>query len=194
MTVTVQPPVVSNLTATVGTQSTLDLSWTASDATSYDVYAVLNADTTDQQLIDSGLTTTSDTIAIPPSTRRTIRVVATGQGGTQSADARPTNVVYSTDDSDPFSLGGRTPDAAIPGTLRDVLAHAASGSIVGFSSDITSLDVAGVDTTPVNGSELDAQLIFRTDVTLSGPAGGVTLNGVSPRRPAPATPPPGSRA
>ncbi len=183
-TVTLKAPVVSNLTATVGMGSTLDLSWSATNATSYSVYSVLNTDTTDQQLIDSNLTGTTDTIDIPASTRQIIRVIATGPGGTGSADVTPTNVVVSTQDYDPFALGGRTPDTPIPGTLRYVIDHATAGSIIGFASDITSIDIGGVDTVPTTGGNLDAHLIFRRDETVSGPAGGVTLNGVSAAPPA----------
>ncbi|MEJ2358665.1 MAG: Ig-like domain-containing protein, partial [Deinococcales bacterium] len=37
------PPVIANLTATIAMESTVDLAWTASDATDFDVYAVLNS-------------------------------------------------------------------------------------------------------------------------------------------------------
>ncbi|MEJ2290033.1 MAG: Ig-like domain-containing protein, partial [Deinococcales bacterium] len=45
------PPVIANLTATIAMESTVDLAWTASDATDFDVYAVLNSDSNDQQFV-----------------------------------------------------------------------------------------------------------------------------------------------
>ena len=171
-------PTITNLQATIAMGSTVDLSWQQTGATTFDIYAVLNTDSTDQQLIQSGVTGTTATIAIPASTRQTVRVVATGPGGSATADVTLTNVVTSNADYDPYMLQGHTPDSPVPGTLRYEIANAASGSIVGFASNVTAIDISGVDILSSSGA--DSHLIFRGDVTVSAPAAGVTLNGVSP--------------
>ena len=178
--VTVVPaPTITNLQAPIAMGSTVDLSWSATNATTFDIYAVLNTDSTDQQLIESGVTGTTATIAIPASTRQTIRVVANGAGGTAHASVALTNVVTSSADYDPYMLQGFTPETPVPGTLRYEIANAASGSIIGFASDITSINISGVDIYNPPGGP-DSHLVIRNDVTVSGPTAGVTLTGVSP--------------
>ncbi len=178
--VTVVPaPTITNLQAPIGMGSTVDLSWSATNATTFDIYAVLNTDSTDQQLIESGVTGTTATIDIPASTRQTIRVVANGAGGTAHASVALTNVVTSSADYDPYMLQGFTPETPVPGTLRYEIANAASGSIIGFASDITSINISGVDIYNPPGGP-DSHLVIRDDVTVSGPTAGVTLTGVSP--------------
>ena len=179
-TVDDKAPVITGLTATNALGSTVDLSWSAANATTFDVYDVLNSDTTSTQLIQAGVTGTTLNVAIPDSNHQTVRVVATGPGGTASADVALTNVVVSTQDYDPYNLQGYTPETPIPGTLRDVLANAPAGAIIGFASDITAIDLPGVDIINLPGrGNIDAHLIFNRNVTISGPAAGVTLTGTS---------------
>lgn len=180
VTVTFTAPVITNLTATNAMHSTVDLSWTATNATSYEVFSVLSTDPTNQQSIDSGLTSTSDTVAIPASTRQTLRVVATGPGGTDSADVTLQNVVTSSQDYDPYHLQGFTPETAIPGTLRYVLDNAPAGAVIGFASDVTAITMPGVDTVFESGvGTIDSHLIIHRDVTVSAPLSGVTITGTS---------------
>lgn len=189
VTVTLAAPTITGLTATNALGSTVDLSWSATDATDFDVYAVLDTDATDQVLVQAGVTGTSINVPMPVSNRQTLRVVANGAGGTASADVALENVVVSSADYDPYDLqpGIFTPETPIPGTLRYLINNAAPGSIIGFASDITAIDVAGVEAVDVGGTNIDAHLILRNDVTVSGPASGVVLNGVS-NAPGTATP------
>lgn len=180
VTVTYKAPTITGLTATNALGSTVDLSWSATDATSFNVYSVLNTDTTSTQLIQANVTGTTLNVAIPDSTHQSLRVVATGAGGTASADVPLTNVVVSSLDYDPYDLQSFTPETPIPGTLRYVLAHAQPGAIIGFASDITAINLPGVDIATIPGrGTMDAHLIFTRDVTISGPAAGVTLTGTS---------------
>lgn len=170
------PPVavMQDLSATVIPGSQLQIAWHASDATSFDVYAVAPDDTT---ILLGGNATSPLTVPIPASTNQTIRVVAHGPGGDDSDQVVPANVVVSTADYDKYYLLGYTPETPIPGTLRYVLDNAAPGSVVGFASDITEIALEGVDLQSTAGGTVDAHLILRQDVTVSGPPSRVTLRG-----------------
>lgn len=176
-TVTVAaPPVaaIQGLSAVVVPGSQLQIEWLATDALSADVYAVASDDTT--VLLDDDATSPL-IVPIPASTRQTIRVVAHGPGGDDSTEVVPDNVVVSTADYDVYDLLGYTPETPIPGTLRFVLANAAPGSVVGFASDITEIALEGVDLESTPSGIVDAHLILRQDVTVSGPPARVTLRG-----------------
>ncbi len=170
------PPaaVMQDLSATVISGSRLQVVWHATDAISFDVYAV-SADDTPSLL--SGNATSPLTVPIPASTNQIIRVVARGPGGDDSDQVIPANVVVSAADYDQYYLLGYSPETPIPGTLRQVLADAVPGSVVGFASDITEIALEGVDLQSTAGGTVDAHLILRKDVTVSGPTSRVTLRG-----------------
>src|SRR5690606_3906283 len=117
------PPaaVMQDLSATVISGSRLQIVWHATDAISFDVYAV-SADDTPSLL--SGNATSPLTVPIPASTNQIIRVVARGPGGDDSDQVIPANVVVSAADYDQYYLLGYSPETPIPGTLRQVLADA----------------------------------------------------------------------
>ena len=172
---------LSELAAELVLGSRIALTWTAVNALGFDVYAVDNDDDTDVLLLEtlpSGAT--GATVDIPVSTRQTLRVVALGAIEDDTGDLPvPANVVVSAEDYDPYASLGFTPEEPIPGTLRYVVANAASGSIVGFAADVTLIELYGVDLVEIGGVSQDAHLIFRDDVTVSGPETRVTLLAVS---------------
>mgnify|MGYP001114919891 CR=1 FL=1 len=170
------PPaaVMQDLSATVISGSRLQIVWHATDATSFDVYAVSSDDTPS---LLSGNATSPLTVPIPASTNQIIRVVAHGPGGDDSDQVVPANVVVSAADYDQYYLLDYSPETPIPGTLRQVLADAVPGSVVGFASDITEIALEGVDLQSTAGGTVDAHLILRKDVTVSGPTSRVTLRG-----------------
>lgn len=86
-------------------------------------------------------------------------------------------VVTSSEDYDPYDLQGFTPDEPIEGTLRYVLANAPSGSVITFADGIDEIVLRGVDV--FEPGNVDAHLVFREDVTLQGPAAGLTLRAES---------------
>ena len=171
---------LSELAAELVLGSRIALTWTAVNALGFDVYAVDNDDDTDVLLLEtlpSGAT--GATVDIPVSTRQTLRVVALGAIEDDTGDLPvPANVVVSAEDYDPYASLGFTPEEPIPGTLRYVVANAASGSIVGFAADVTLIELYGVDLVEIGGVSQDAHLIFRDDVTVSGPDAQVTLLGI----------------
>ena len=173
--------VLSDVSAELVLGSRIALTWTAENAIGFDVYAVENEDDADVLLLEtlpSGAT--GATVGIPASTRQTLRVVALGAVEDDATDLPvPANVVVSAEDYDPYDSLGFSPEDPIPGTLRYVVANAPSGSIVGFAADVTLIELYGVDLVEIGGVSQDAHLIFRDDVTVSGPEAKVTLLGVS---------------
>lgn len=174
------PPTVSGLTAEIVPGSRVDLTWTATNASSIDIYAVPDpSDTSQDELITSASgTDTGATVDIPASDRLTIKVVASGSGST-SAEASVTlaNVVYSSGDYDPYDLQGMTADDPVPGTLRQVIIEAQAGDVIGFASDIDTVELYGVDVVFLPGypSSIDSHVTILKDLTISGPESGVTF-------------------
>lgn len=166
---------LSGLTAQVVLGSRVRLDWDATGATGFDVYAVDASLDALQVAGPLGSAVRTVTIDLPVSTRMTLRVVAHGVGDDVQRSVVPINVVTSATDFDPYTGGGRIPDAPIPGTLRQVLAQAASGAVVGFAADITEIDLHGVQFV----APIDAHLYLARDVTISGPTGRVILRGIA---------------
>jgi predicted outer membrane repeat protein len=182
VTVTVVPPgaaTLSELAATIVTGSRTQLTWTSVNATSFDVYAVHASEA--DVLIEGGIagSATSATVAIPASDRQTLRVIARSAGGDATATVDLTGVVVSALDYDLYVGPGFAAEPEVPGTLRSVVASAAEGAIIGFAADIAEIELYGVDLTPNGEGIVDAHLILRQDVTISGPAAGVTIRGVA---------------
>ena len=177
----VTAPDITSFTAAVVLGSQVQLSWSATGAASYDVLAVLDGDSSDTVVLAAGLSGTGTTVAIPASDRQLLRLVAMGPvDPADTAELVLQNVVTSSGDYDPYDLQGITPEPEVTGTLRSVLANAPSGSIVGFASDISTVTLYGVDVEDIGASAVvDAHLILRADVALSGPASRVTIQGVS---------------
>lgn len=185
VTVTATPPAghptISNFSATVERGSRINFTWTGQDATSWELYAVGPGNVA--LSMDSGLGSNGDvTLPIPSSATPSYRLVLRNLAGeTEYLLGRPSNVVISADDYDTYDAGVYTPEPAIPGTLRAVLAAAEPGSVIGFASDITHILLPGVGFhRPAGGPNSDAHLIIAKDVTISGPAGTrITLEGSS---------------
>lgn len=78
------------------------------------------------------------------------------------------------EDYDPYDLLDWEAEAPIPGTLREILAKAESGSVIAFDPSVEEVVLSGVDVHVAAGN-LDAHLVFRNDVTLIAPADGVTI-------------------
>jgi len=171
-------PEITAFSSAIVRGSQVELSWSADRGDSFDVLALLEGGGT--ETVESGLTGSTITLAIPASDRQTLRLVATNAAGEASEDLTLSNVVTSSADYDPYRLRGYSAETQIPGTLRAVIANAISGSVVGFASDIDTLIVDGVDIEEVPDlTAADAHLIFRDDVTVSGPSSGVTIEGAS---------------
>ena len=173
---------LSNLTAAVVAGSQVELDWEVLNASAVDVLTVANGDPDDEQLVVSlAGTATTHTLAIPSSARQVLRVCARAADPAEDVcdDVTPTNVVLNVDDYDPYDINGFTPEAEVPGTLRSVILNAAPGSVVGFAADVTAIDVYGVALFPPGTGNVDAHLIVDKDLTISGPASGITLTGVS---------------
>lgn len=176
----VDAPTLSSFAAEVVPGSQVRLTWTGDGATNWELFAVGSGAT--QVSLASGAGNGGDTtVDIPSSATPGYRVVLTNAAGTQSAQlGRPNNVVVSDQDYDPYDAGVFEPEPAIPGTLRQVLDNAAPGTVIGFASDITTIELTGVGFhRPLGGPNADAHLIVAQDVTISGPAGGVVLQGGS---------------
>jgi hypothetical protein len=173
---------LTGLTATVVPGSQVRLDWNVLNATSVDVLTVANGDPDDELLVTSlAGTATTHTFALPASTRQVLRACARAAlpADDVCADVTPTNVVLNVDDYDPYDIGGFVPEAEVPGTLRSVLLNAAPGSVVGFAADVTAIDLYGVALYPPGSGNVDAHLIVDKDLTISGPASGITLTGTS---------------
>lgn len=146
------------------------MTWDVNAATAIDVYAV-DTDLDDVILLEEGLAgdTEAVTFAIPDSAHQTIRVVASDGGDERIESWILRNVVTNPGDYDPYdAVGWVAGDEAtpVPGTLRYVLDRAPAGSVVGFASDVTAVNLFGVRFDAPN----DAHLIVNQDVTISGPA------------------------
>ncbi|MCW5818327.1 MAG: hypothetical protein KIT12_00340 [Trueperaceae bacterium] len=175
---------VSGVTAEVTTNSQVVVSWTVANADQVDVVAVNATNPVDVAAIPGGAglagTTTTVTLPIPDSTHQVIRVVATNSVSSDSSDsAALANVVLNTDDYDPYDPeGDGGAEAPVPGTFRQVLANATSGSVIGFASDVLeagTIQLRGVEV----GAWGDAHFLINKDVTISAPIGGIVLEGVS---------------
>ncbi len=182
ITVTTEPvgeaPTIDSFAVEVVEGSQFTATWTATGATSYQIYSVNTTDATDAVLLeDVAATETSVTLPIPVSTHQVIRLVAINAGGEDSEDAAPLeNVVLNTDDYDPYDGGTFTGEPIIDGTLRQIVADAPAGAIIGFAADVVDAEVI-----VLSGVEMDAwgdaHLYLGRDVTISGPAEGLTLQG-----------------
>jgi len=176
---------LTDLRATVVRGGQVSLSWTASGATRFEVFA---AAVTAPGPGDEALTTLDGDVRqalvpIPVSARQVVRVC--GRGAVASADVcvatRLTNVVVRADDYDPYSLGGWPPESPVPGTLRAVIAGADRGSTIGFAADISTVDIYGVAMfyrNPVDPAAIqpgegwqDGHLIIDRDLVISGRPG-----------------------
>lgn len=180
------PAEISNLTSTIVEGSQVLLEWEAANATSFDVYAVLNTDEEDAELIEGGLGSAvrDVTVRIPESARQTIRVVANWAGDPASADVgMPANqVVVNAEDYDPYNGLGQAPEPAIAGSLRAAVVNAPNGSVIGFASDITEIELYGVQLMSNGEGIVDAHLAFGSgrDLIVSGPEDErVVIRGVS---------------
>jgi hypothetical protein len=188
VTVTVTGGATGTLTLTganVVRGSQVALAWTTTGSpTGITVLAVDNLVDADTVVVTSVAgSATSATVPIPVAARQRLRVCATFAAGPAACDqeAISGSVVTLATDYDPYALGGVEPDDAVPGTLRYVIGQAAPGSVIGFAADVAEVDVFGVDTgayEPLAGIQ-DAHLILSKDVTISGPAAKVTLQGRS---------------
>lgn len=185
LTVNALPATISGLTAIIVPGSQVQLDWTASNAASIEVFAVPDdASDPDVSLASLGGTETSATVNIPASDYLNIRVDAINADNVAvSATVALTNVVYSGNDYDLYDAQGFIPDAPVPGTLRWVINEAPNGSVIGFAADIVTVGTYGVDLlSAVSYPELtgypsiiDTHFSFMKDITVSGPATGVTI-------------------
>lgn len=200
VTVTVAPlagdtPSLTNLTATTIRGSQVELAWSVASAGCIEVFAAASsaadAPATLLTPIALGGSETSYTTRIPSSDRQTIRVCAVS-GDVRACDTTGlTNVVTSSADYDPYFLEPDInssgpdrdvpwPEEPIPGTLRDVIANADDGAVIGFAADIDVIQIRGVDLLFEEGvGYYDAHLILTSNVTISGPPSGITLEGVT---------------
>lgn len=185
VTVTVNAPgedaSIGNLTATIQRESMVELTWDSTNATGFEIYSVANDDSNDVALIENA-TASPHSVPIPASNRQTIRVVAVGTGANAEAEVTLTNVVTNSDDYDVYDSLGFTPELVVAGSLRQVVDDATSGSIIGFASDVTTVNMYGVELSRlVTGADLvDAHLILPQDVIISAPASGVTIRALTP--------------
>ena len=176
----VPPPAISGLDHEIISGSQVLLTWTVANASAVQVYAVTGGG--DAQAIGVPLAGDAEetTFGIPVVARQTVRVCAESALYPDACtDTLLTNVVTTGADWDPYDLLGFVPDAPIPGSLRSLLLNAPAGSIIGFAADVDEVVVAGVDLINLSGGLVDAHLILRGDVTISGPASGVTLRGAT---------------
>lgn len=160
--------------ATVISGSRVHLVWDASNAASFDVYAVPDdvAEAPDLLAGPLGGSAREQIVAIPASDRQTLRVVAHGAADDAQDEIVPVGVVLTSRDSDPYAAGGRTPDPAPVGSLRYVLATVPDGATIGFAADVPGVDLYGVELTSdlgPGGVFHDAHLVLARDVTISGP-------------------------
>jgi len=166
VTVTVNPsgnPTEVTLAAQVVSGSQLLVNWTGT-VSSYDLVAVDSSDA--ETDIATGLTGFSTTIAIPASNQVALRIYTSDHTESATFDITDLPIVTDDGDYDPYDSLGFTPQPAVDGTLRQVLHAAAPGTIIGFASDVTVIDIYGVE---VFGG-YDAHLILHKNVTLSGPS------------------------
>jgi len=177
VTVTIRDhPAITAFTAAVVRGSQIEFNWTVSDADTLQLYAVAPDD--DSVALGSQLpgSATSATVAIPDSGHQRLRLVATNSVGEAVMTLAPlANVVVDgAQDYDPYGNPAVDP---VPGTLRQVIADAAPGSVIGFASDVDSVTVTGVEL--VSGVA-DAHLFLDKALTISGPATTrVTIEGAS---------------
>ncbi len=169
---------ITGFDATMAMRSQMELTYTVTGATDIAVYGVNGSGAT--VLIADGLPVDGATVALPPSTHQTIRLVARDGDDETSVQHDPLpNVVTSTADYDLYASQGWTAETPIPGTLRYVVNSAAPGSIIGFASDIPEIELTGVEVR----SGLDAHLFIAEDLIISAPDGFV-LRGLSGYDPA----------
>lgn len=182
VTITVTTPgtaTLDELAATVVPGSQVALSWTSTNADTFDVFAV-HASEPDVLLEGDVIgTATSLTVPIPSSERQLLRIVARSPVGDAQAEVSLTNVVVSAADYDPYVGPDFTGDTPVPGTLRFLVDTASPGDVIGFASDIDEIELYGVDKIFNGEGQVDAHLIINEDITLSGPASGVTIRGIA---------------
>lgn len=157
VTVTVTEPVpatIDSLAAAVVAGSQVDLTWTATDATSFDLVCF---DGADEQALDSAAASASGaTIGIPASDCQTVRVHARGEGADDTAEVVLDGPIVMNGDDDGV------------GSLRATLGAADAEAIVGFAADVTEVVLATLGTG-------EAHLVLDQDVTISGPEAGVAI-------------------
>jgi hypothetical protein len=160
--------------ADVVSGSRVRLTWDATGANGFDLYAVPDDVGDPPELVAGplGSAVREYTLPIPASDRQTLRLVAHGDEVDVQDEATPTCVILRADDTDPYTGGGRTPDTAPLGSLRYLLATVPDGATLGFAADVTGVDLYGVDlasTQDASGVYNDAHLVLESDVTISGP-------------------------
>jgi len=168
---------IVSFAGSVTTGSQAAFTWSTLNATSVTLYAVNPSDEDDE--VTLGAYTGADvgaTVALPDSDHQAYRLEAAGAGGPVSEKLPAfANVVVNNQDYDVYNLRGFTPEPSVPGSLRNVLATAPTGSVIGFASNITQIEVYGVDIFDSGGTAIDGHLIPRNDVTISGPVGAPVL-------------------
>ena len=175
-------PSIAALTATVSRGSTVTISWTGSNATRFDVFAAAGTTpaTSDTLLTAVAAERREVVVPIPASHQQVIRVCARGavRGVDDCMQRELTNVVLRGDDYDPYTLGGWAPEEPVEGTLRATIAAADSGSVIGFASDVSHVDLYGVSAfyynppgeraiEPGEGWQ-EAHLVVDRDLVISG--------------------------
>lgn len=181
VTAVVVPPAITSVAVEVVEGSQFTATWAATGADEFDVVAVNPSDPDDVEAVPGGAalagTATSATLGIPSSTHQLIRVVARNAGGEVSMDAAGVleNVVLNTQDSDPYNTRDYWhAEPEVPGSLRNVINNAPAGAVIGFAADVVAageIEIYGVEIDTWG----DAHLYFGRDVTLSGPASGLTI-------------------
>lgn len=183
-------PTISAFAGAVVAGSQAQLTWTVTGAQGELTLSAVNpTDPTDAvELGKYPATSTGATVALPDSGHQRFVLSATNPTATATRAVAPlANVVLNEEDYDVYDLRGAVPEDEVPGSFRSVLAAAEPGSIIGFAADVTRIELPGVDLIPVPGGGegvIDAHVILREDVTVSGPVGApVTLHGTSSYEP-----------
>lgn len=173
-----EEPVVGSLTTAIVSGEEFEATWDADATSTYDVYAVASTDA--ETLEGTGLASSvgsGDAVPLPPMGLPVIRVVDAGTEATV-AEGSLGDFVYSDEDYDVY-VSSDVDDAEPPidGSLRQVLASADPGSVIAFASDIATIELYGVELSA--DGDNDAHLMIYDGVTILGPPGGLTLQGVS---------------
>lgn len=187
-------PELTGLSAETVRLSQVALSWSVDGASFVEVYAaVSSAPDADATLVTTlAGNATGHTMPIPTSDRQTVRVCAVSGAERACDTAALSNVVTRADDYDPYYLEPLEPapgdpardvpwpEPEIPGTLRSLILNADEGAVIGFAADIDHILIRGVDLLFLDGPGYqDAHLILERNITISAPATGVTLEGVT---------------
>jgi hypothetical protein len=181
-----EPVEIAAASAELTTGSQLTLAWNATGAQQVRWYAV--SDDGDRTPLTDELADSQGSlnVAIPAANRFNLQFEAHGETDAQTVTQTVTwsseNVVTREDDYDPYNVE-RTPSDPLPGTLRQVLADAEPGTVIGFAGNVNQINLTGVDlrtpSAPMTPSgsldKVDAHLWFDRNVTVSGPIGRTVL-------------------